>query len=109
MDANPNVQDIPEIVGRYLDTRGSGVLFVSFCQHQDASYDLSGKVYKNNINFQQKFNIKVLVTRQETPMSPVTSSHLFHGEWDKGENSREFRALTVSDKFMNETKNQVYT
>ena len=38
----PNVQEIPEIVGRYGESEGSGVLFVTFAQHQDASYDLSG-------------------------------------------------------------------
>lgn len=38
----PNVQEITEIVGRYSEKSGPGVLVVKFSQYPDASYDLSG-------------------------------------------------------------------
>ena len=41
----PNVQEIKEIVGRYSEKNGTGVIVVSFSQHLDASYDLSGNLF----------------------------------------------------------------
>ena len=101
----PSCQEIKEIVGKYVEKDGPGVLFVSFAQHLhlDASYDLSGtKDLNTSIEKYEKLNL-LLVFRQQNPLSPVRSSHLFHGHWVDG----EFEAQTVSEKVDNETKTQV--
>ena len=44
----PNVQEINEIVGKYAEKEGPGVLIVSFVRQPDASYDLAGIILKDN-------------------------------------------------------------
>ena len=50
----------------------------------------------------------VAVSRQDNPLSSsVRSSHRFHGRWD--DNGEFCGALTLSDSYKNETKNEVKT
>ena len=53
-EKTPNVQEITEIIGRYSEKSGPGVLVVSFSQYPDASYDLSSMAVKIITTFNRK-------------------------------------------------------